>query len=181
MSARSKRSVDRSDPFRVRPRTKKDTNRSSRLPIIHNTFTYLVCYGIAEIFLRLIIPHHEVLSLSTTRMSSQFSLDLRLARKKAGYTQDDIAHLLATHQAVVSLLEHGKRTPTLIEIVELSLLYGRSFEGFFAELLDESRARLRVRLATLPNAGRTAMNTFNRPASLDRLKRRLSESDRDAV
>ena len=45
-------------------------------------------------------------------MSSQFALDLRLARKKAGYTQDDLAHLLDTHQTVVSQLEHGKRRPS---------------------------------------------------------------------
>ena len=107
-------------------------------------------------------------------MSSQFALDLRLARKKAGYTQDDIAHLLATHQTVVSALEHGKRHPSVSEIVELSLIYGRSFESFFTEMMDECRQHLSARLSTLPAPGRKAMSTFNRPASLARLKRRLT-------
>ena len=108
-------------------------------------------------------------------MSSQFALDLRLARKKAGYTQDDLAHLLDTHQTVVSQLEHGKRRPNLTEIMDLSLIYGRSFECFFTELMVERKKRLSVRLSTLPAPGRKAMSTFNRPSSLARLKRRLAE------
>ena len=110
-------------------------------------------------------------------MSSQFALDLRLARKKAGYTQDDVAHLLATHQTVVSALEHGKRRPSLTEIVELSLIYGRSFESLFAEVMAESKEHLSVRLSTLPPPGRNVSSTFNRPGSLARLKRRLEAEE----
>jgi transcriptional regulator with XRE-family HTH domain len=108
-------------------------------------------------------------------MSSQFALDLRLARKKAGYTQEDLAHLLDTHQTVVSQLEHGKRRPSLIEIIDLSLVYGRSFDSFFAEVMAERKKHLSVRLSTLPAPGRKAMSTFNRPGSLARMKRRLAE------
>lgn len=107
-------------------------------------------------------------------MSSQFALDLRLARKKAGYTQDDIAHLLSAHQSVVSALEHGKRHPSLTEIVELSLIYGRSFESFFEEVMADCKKRLAKRLSTLPTPGRKTGSTFNRPASLARFKRRLT-------
>lgn len=109
-------------------------------------------------------------------MSTQFALDLRLARKKAGYTQGDIAHLLSVHQSVVSDLEHGKRPPSLTEIVELSLIYGRSFESFFAEVMVEAKEHLTVRLATLPSPGRRTAHIFNRPGSLARLKRRLAEA-----
>ena len=108
-------------------------------------------------------------------MSSQFALDLRLARKKAGYTQDDLAHLLETHQTVVSQLEHGKRRPTLNEIIDLSLVYGRSFESLFTEVMAERKKSLAVRLSTLPAPGRNAMSTFNRPGSLARMKRPLIE------
>lgn len=109
-------------------------------------------------------------------MSSQFALDLRLARKKAGYTQDDIAHLLSAHQSVVSALEHGKRHPNVAEIVELSLIYGRSFESFFDEVMTDCKKRLSVRLATLPSPGRKTGSTFNRPGSLARLKGRLAHT-----
>lgn len=107
-------------------------------------------------------------------MSSQFALDLRLARKKAGYTQDDVAHLLATHQTVISTMEQGKRRPTLNEIVMLSLVYGRSFESLFDEIMAEANQQLLDRLVTLQSPGRQAMSTFNRPGSLARLKRRLT-------
>ena len=108
-------------------------------------------------------------------MSSQFALDLRLARKKAGYTQDDLAHLLVAHQTIVSQLEHGKRRPSLPEIIDLSLIYGRSFESFFAEVMAERKEHLSVRLGSLPAPRRKAMSTFNRPGSLARLQRRLAE------
>jgi len=108
-------------------------------------------------------------------MSSQFALDLRLARKKAGYTQDDLAHFLDLHQTEVSRLERGKRRPSLTEIIDLSLIYGRSFETFFAEVMAERKKHLSVRLSTLPAPGRKAMSTFNRPGSLAHMKRRLAK------
>ncbi|MEO1346260.1 MAG: hypothetical protein AAFV74_19125 [Pseudomonadota bacterium] len=64
---------------------------------------------------------------------------------------------------------------SLIEIIDLSLVYGRSFESFFAEVMAERKKQLSVRLSTLPAPGRKAMSTFNRPGSLARMKRRLIE------
>jgi len=72
-------------------------------------------------------------------MSTEFALDLRAARRKAGYTQGDVAHLLDHHQSHVSDLEHGQVQPTLREVVSLSIIYGRSFEGFFAEVMQQAR------------------------------------------
>jgi len=109
-------------------------------------------------------------------MSTQFALDLRLARKKAGYTQEDVAHLLAAHQSVVSDLEHGKLRPSLTQIIELSLIYGRSFESFFAEVMAESKEHLTVRLASMPSPVRNTAHTFNRPGSIVRLKRRIADT-----
>ena len=109
-------------------------------------------------------------------MSTQFAHDLRLARKKSGYTQGDVAHLLAAQQSAVSDLEQGKMPPTLDQIIELSLIYGRSFESFFAEVLERCRIRMQERLKDLPSAGKQTAHSFNRPASLARLKRRLAET-----
>lgn len=108
-------------------------------------------------------------------MSTQFALDLRLARRKAGYTQGDVAHLLATQQSAVSDLEHGKIRPTLEQIIELSLIYGRSFESFFEELMTERQKLLKKQLASLPDLGKQTAHTFNRAGSLDRLTRRLAK------
>lgn len=109
-------------------------------------------------------------------MSTQFASDLRLARRKAGYTQGDVAHLLATQQSAVSDLEHGKIRPTLEQIIELSLIYGRSFESFFEELMTGSQKKLKQRLACLPDIGKQTAHTFNRDGSLERLKHRLAQT-----
>ncbi|RMF34013.1 MAG: XRE family transcriptional regulator, partial [Alphaproteobacteria bacterium] len=107
-------------------------------------------------------------------MSTQFALDLRVARRKAGLTQRDVAHLLAAHQSAVSDLERGRIRPGLTQIVTLSLIYGRSFECLFAELIQEARRDLLERLETLPKEVRSFAGTFNRPATLERLRHRLT-------
>ncbi len=106
-------------------------------------------------------------------MSTQFSQDLRLARRKSGFKQSDLAHLLDLHQSTVSDLEKGKHRPSLDQIIALSLIYGRSFESLFAELMTEQRQRLAARLANLSIDEATTAQTFNRKASLKCLQRRL--------
>lgn len=110
-------------------------------------------------------------------MSTQFSLDLRLARRKAGFTQKDIASLLSSHQSLVSDLERGRERPTLEQIIELSLIYGRSFDSFFEELMGDCQTRLLKRLERLPTAHKRTAHTYNRSASIKRLKRRLTSTD----
>ena len=106
-------------------------------------------------------------------MTTQFALDLRLARRKAGYTQRDIAHLLNVQQSAVSDLERGRNLPRLEEIIALSLIYGRSFESLFSELVKEAQTALHKRLANLPDNFRQYAGTLNREHSLKRLKRSL--------
>ena len=106
-------------------------------------------------------------------MTTEFALDLRLARRKAGFTQGHIPHLLACHQSRISDLETGRRRPKLEEIIRLSQIYGRSFEAFFAEVLEEARKDMEARLETLP-AARLFSGTRNRTYSLERLAGRLA-------
>jgi len=108
-------------------------------------------------------------------MRTQFSADLRLARRKAGYTQADIAVLLCDHQSIVSDLESGSRRPNLEQIMSLSLIYGRSFEAFFAEVMDGCTRRLKRRLKHLPTNIRDTAHTFNRQTSLQVLHERLAK------
>lgn len=105
-------------------------------------------------------------------MSTQFALDLRLARRKAGFTQRDAAHLLAARQSAISDLERGRSRPTLVQIVTLSLIYGRSFESFFAEVMQDTRRDLLQRLEDIPEA-RVFSGTTSREYSLKELHRRL--------
>ena len=112
-------------------------------------------------------------------MSKQFAQDLRLARRKAGFTQSDLAHLLGMTEDQFAALEFGRRLPSLPQICELSLVYGRSFESLFGELMTDGKARLRRQLPSLPQSVRSHVGTFNRSASLKRLERRISQSEED--
>lgn len=112
-------------------------------------------------------------------MSTEFALDLRLARRKSGYTQRDIAQLLGAHQTLISELERGRQLPTLAQIVTLSLIYGRSFESLFAELMKSARDQLRTRILHMPGGVRSYVGTFNRDASIERLARRLADEQTD--
>lgn len=106
-------------------------------------------------------------------MTTEFALDLRLARRKAGLTQRDCAHLLAIHPGTLSTLEHGSRLPTVMEICTLSLIYGRSFESLFAEIMGAARHDLLHRMDTISQTARQCVATMNRDATLARLRHRL--------
>ena len=106
-------------------------------------------------------------------MSTQFAQDLRLARRRAGYTQGDVAHLLCANQSFVSELEKGSKSPDLEQIICLSLIYGRSFDDFFAGLLTTQQKRLQKRLTNLPELEKQTAHTFNRNHHLKQLRKRL--------
>lgn len=110
-------------------------------------------------------------------MSTEFALDLRLARRKAGFTQRDVAHLMGAHQTLVSELERGRQLPTLEQIVSLSLIYGRSFESLFSHLMRAAREALKARIVRMPAGVRSYVGTFNRDTSIERLARRLADED----
>ena len=108
-------------------------------------------------------------------MSTEFALDLRLARRKAGFTQRDGAHLLAIPTSILSHLESGKRLPSLVQICTLSVIYGRSFESLFAAILTEARTALRIKILNMPDQVRAFAGTRNRDHSIERLAQRLAE------
>ena len=110
-------------------------------------------------------------------MSSEFALDLRLARRKAGYTQRDIAHLLSVGQSRISDFEFGRKVPSLTQIVTLSVIYGRSFESLFAAIMRNARRDVQKRLMSLPKEAREYVGTKNRASSIKRLRDRLSDQD----
>lgn len=108
-------------------------------------------------------------------MQNQFALDLCAARRKAGFTQRDVAHLLDASQTTVSNLESGERCPSFEQVVTLSLIYGRSFESHYAEVMKVACGSLQVRIFSLPKPVRTSAGTFNRSSSIERLAQRLAD------
>lgn len=111
-----------------------------------------------------------------THMRTQFSLDLRTERRKSGFTQSDVAHLISGTQSLVSELEQGTRRPSLEQIIDLSLVFAKSFEAFFETVMSERQRAVLGRLTTLPKSTTNGPETFNRPSSINRLEKRLSES-----
>jgi transcriptional regulator with XRE-family HTH domain len=107
-------------------------------------------------------------------MTYNFFIDLKVARRKAGFTQSDVAHLLDVSQPYVSDLECGRTLPSIHELCALSLLYGRTFESFFADLVLETKQQLLDRLHTLSQDVRSYIGTFNRAHTITALQRRLT-------
>lgn len=110
-------------------------------------------------------------------MSTEFSLDLRKARRVAGLRQEDVAHLMGMSSTSVSRLERGQRRPSLVQIVTLSLIFGRSFESFFATTMEEVKGDLRRRILSLPEVGRVYVGIGNRQHAIDRLARFLAAEE----
>ena len=107
-------------------------------------------------------------------MSKEFALDLKVARRKSGLSQEDCAHLLGVHPTKISVLEHGRAMPSVREICTLSLIYGKSFESLFGPVMTEAEGQLRERLPTLPDCPKKWLGRFNRQGTLNRLSERLA-------
>ncbi|MEW9920373.1 helix-turn-helix transcriptional regulator [Marimonas sp. MJW-29] len=108
-------------------------------------------------------------------MFDEFTFDLKVARKRAGLTQVDCGHLLGASDNVISQLERGQRLPTLRELCSLSLIYGRSFECLYADLLRDVRKVLTEQLGSMPEAPKGWPAEQARQRTLERLARRLRE------
>ena len=106
-------------------------------------------------------------------MTTQFAVDVYLARIKSGYTQSDVAHLLEISRVTISRFERGTSEPSLQDVLSLSLVYGRSFESFFADKLRRQRQHILKRLQSLPPLTQATAKHANRDKNLQRLARRL--------
>jgi transcriptional regulator with XRE-family HTH domain len=64
-------------------------------------------------------------------MKYEFSLDLKVARRRSGLTQADCAYLLGVDPTRISRLEAGKTLPTAVELSVLILIFGESSGQMF--------------------------------------------------
>lgn len=111
-------------------------------------------------------------------MFTQFALDLRLARKVAGLTQDDCAILMNRSRKYVLRLENGSRAPSFEDVLLLSVIYNKTFEAHFAERLKDARATVRAGLPQLPVSTPNQINFQQRRYTLDRIESELlNETD----
>lgn len=61
---------------------------------------------------------------------------IRQAREAAGFTQDEVAHVLATSRPTVAQIEAGNRKVSSLELLALARLFGRSMHDFFEESFE---------------------------------------------
>lgn len=102
-------------------------------------------------------------------------MDMRLARKKAGFTQGEIAHLVGLDQSTYSDFERGIAVPSLRLLTKLSLIYGRSFPSLIAACAEEVKPQLRTQLSSLPKRNSTPLQLFNRSRAIARLNDRIAK------
>lgn len=107
-------------------------------------------------------------------MINDLALTLRAARRKAGLTQSDVAHLLEVHPSKISLWESGKARPSIMQVCRLSVTYGVSFEILFSGIFVDARRTLRARLKDIPEAPRRWLGRYHRDNTLRTLERRLN-------
>jgi transcriptional regulator with XRE-family HTH domain len=68
-------------------------------------------------------------------MNTPYHTALRLRRRSAGLTQDDVARILGTGgRSYIAMLESGDRVPHVRDVVLLSLLFGADEQTLFPHL-----------------------------------------------
>lgn len=114
-------------------------------------------------------------------MFEEFIFDLKVARKKSGLTQVDCGHLTGSSKNIISQIELGQRVPTVKELCLLSLIYGRSFDSFYADIMLQVRKDLVGKLKSMPSEPKGWPGSFARRRTLERLANRLEEESREIV
>ncbi len=96
-----------------------------------------------------------------------------VARRQAGLSQADCAHLLGVSRSHISRLETGKAVPDVADLCGVALLFGRPMEGLSGSLFQDKASEMRVRLFDLPEPRKQWLGHFNRDQTLRRLGERI--------
>jgi len=104
---------------------------------------------------------------------NDFSQCLAGARRKAGLSQVDCAHLLGMSQSRMSRLELGHAKPTVSDLVGVALLFGRSMELMVEPMFQEYATQIHKRLFDLPETNTGWLGQFARNNALAKLEARV--------
>jgi transcriptional regulator with XRE-family HTH domain len=110
-------------------------------------------------------------------MKHNFARDLKAARRRAGLSQADCAHLLKVNQTRVSKIEAGLRQPTASEICMLCIIYGEAPAELCRSATTAASGALRERLATIPECAVHWRSRKRRLDALNTLAGRLEAND----
>ena len=104
-------------------------------------------------------------------MKTEFSMDLRLARRRAGLIQTDVAHLTGMSVPRYSSIERGHCMPSVTEFFALATVLDRQFSSYCTGEIKAQRSLIFKRLSTLPVPKRYHPNLHGRELTLARLAR----------
>lgn len=119
------------------------------------------------------LSSHYICKIIKNNMQYTFALDLKVARRKTGLTQGDVAHLLGISDTRISRLENGKTHLSVHEIAGLSIIYGKSFENLFGIAIEEMLTEMPERIAHMPVCRDNWLGRFNRENTIDNIVARL--------
>lgn len=111
-------------------------------------------------------------------MSTNYVVDLKVARRKSGLLQADCAHLLNVDRSKISRIENGDTPPNITELCILTLIYGKPYETLFEAIYLDVITQLQERLNRLPTQQENRAIQFNRSATIVALAGRLETLDR---
>lgn len=102
-----------------------------------------------------------------------FSQCLADARRKAGFSQADCAHLLGVSQSHISRLELGRTVPSVTDLCGVAVLFGRTMEFMVEPLFQDRATTIRRRLFDLPEPRTGWLSRFVRNNTLHNLEERV--------
>lgn len=102
-----------------------------------------------------------------------FSHCLADARRKAGLSQADCAHLLGVSQSHISRLELGRAAPSVTDLCGVAVLFGRTMEFLVEPLFKDRAMTIRQRLFDLPEPRMGWLTQFTRTNALRNLEARV--------
>lgn len=104
----------------------------------------------------------------------EFPQRLLEARRKAGFSQIDCAHLLEVSQSHISRMELGHAKPSVTDLAGASVLFGKTMEILVEPMLVERALVIRRGLYDLPEPQSNWLGRFVRHNNLEKLEARVS-------
>ena len=114
-------------------------------------------------------------------MIYEYSLDLKVARRKSGLSQADCAHLLGVDPSRLSKLEGGKSTPSIYELSLLCFVFDTPSSTVYDRILASLALALGERLTSMPKCPENWPDQYNRRSTLNTLAEKLETLSRTEV
>lgn len=126
-----------------------------------------------------LFPIMETLSVNLKRFMNH---DLATFRKQSIFSQQDIADMLGTYDAIQISRHELKNVSLQVELLLLyHVLYKKTLEQFFQAHLDALKARLRLRIPNIIDEWKCQAQNASVERKIDSLERILSDLNQTKI